>query len=109
LMEEEGIPVSEVQRLCSVHTEVFKGSIEEIHGLDGQTYQSGHPVHTFMLENKEIDHLVNFTLSLHLDQFKREGSQEQIDKLQKDLIKLLDIDTHYSRKENLLFPYLENY
>ncbi len=30
LMEEEGIPVSEVQRLCSVHTAIFKGSIEDI-------------------------------------------------------------------------------
>ena len=26
----EGMPVSEVQRLCDVHAEVFKGSIEEI-------------------------------------------------------------------------------
>lgn len=30
LMDEEGIPVEEVQRLCSVHTAIFKGSIEEI-------------------------------------------------------------------------------
>jgi DUF438 domain-containing protein len=27
----EGMPVSEVQRLCDVHAAVFKGSIEEIH------------------------------------------------------------------------------
>ena len=28
----EGMPISEVQRLCDVHAAVFKGSIEEIHG-----------------------------------------------------------------------------
>lgn len=27
----EGIPIEEIQRLCDVHAEVFKGSIEEIH------------------------------------------------------------------------------
>ncbi|MDG5789854.1 DUF438 domain-containing protein [Evansella sp. AB-P1] len=109
LMEEEGIPVSEVQRLCSVHTEVFKGSIEDIHGTDDKFRTEGHPVHTFMLENKEIDRMVNFTLALHLEQFKKEQTEEQLMKLQEDLTKLLTIDLHYSRKENLLFPYLEKY
>lgn len=109
LMEEEGIPVSEVQRLCSVHTEVFKGSIEEIHGTADKSQEVGHPVHTFMLENKEIDRHVNFSLSLHLEQFKREASDDHVEKLKKDLTKLLEIDIHYSRKENLLFPFLEKY
>lgn len=62
LMEEEGIPVEEVQRLCSVHTAIFKGSIEEIHRSDKPEDQAGHPVHTFKLENKKIDKLVNFKL-----------------------------------------------
>lgn len=109
LMEEEGIPVSEVQRLCSVHTEVFKGSIEEIHGFEDKFQEKGHPVHTFMLENKAIDRHVNFSLSLHLDQFKRDPSSENVEKLKNDLTRLLEIDKHYSRKENLLFPYLEKY
>lgn len=29
LMEEEGIPVEEVQRLCSVHTAIFKGQLKK--------------------------------------------------------------------------------
>lgn len=108
LMVEEGIPVEEVQRLCSVHAEVFKGSIEDIHG-DQQALNTppGHPVHTYFKENVEIDKFVNFSLSLHKDQFQREQSEEHIEKLINDLTKLLEIDKHYSRKENLLFPYLE--
>lgn len=109
LMEEEGIPVSEVQRLCSVHTAIFKGSIEEIHTSDKPEDRPGHPVHTFKLENKEIDMLVNFKLQLHLEHFEKEDTEEYIYKLIEDLNLLMDIDKHYTRKENLLFPYLEKY
>ncbi|MFB9760565.1 DUF438 domain-containing protein [Ectobacillus funiculus] len=109
LMEEEGIPVSEVQRLCSVHTAIFKGSIEEIHRSDQPEDQPGHPIHTFKLENKEIEMLINFKLQLHYERFEKEDSEENIYKLLEDLNLLLDIDKHYSRKENLLFPYLEKY
>ncbi|PLR82188.1 PAS domain S-box protein [Bacillus canaveralius] len=109
LMEEEGIPVEEVQRLCSVHTAIFKGAIEEIHRPDHPEYQPGHPVHTFKLENKEIDLLVDFKIKLHLERFEREDNDKHVFKLIEDLNLLLDIDKHYSRKENLLFPYLEKY
>ncbi|WP_394236741.1 DUF438 domain-containing protein [Niallia oryzisoli] len=109
LMIEEGIPVEEVQRLCSVHTAIFKGSIEEIHRSDKPEDQPGHPVHTWKLENKEIDMLVNFKLQLHLERFEKEDSDENRFKLLEDLNLLLDVDKHYSRKENLLFPYLEKY
>lgn len=109
LMEEEGIPVSEVQRLCSVHTAIFKGSIEQIHRSSKPEEQPGHPVHTFKLENREIEKLVNFKLELHLDKFRKDDGEEIIFKLLEDLSLLLDIDKHYSRKENLLFPYLEKY
>ncbi|HDX9578921.1 TPA: DUF438 domain-containing protein [Bacillus pseudomycoides] len=109
LMEEEGIPVEEVQRLCSVHTAIFKGSIEEIHRSDKPEDQAGHPVHTFKLENKKIDKLVNFKLQLHYERFEKDDSEENMYKLIEDLNLLLDVDKHYSRKENLLFPYLEKY
>ncbi|MEH7018818.1 MULTISPECIES: DUF438 domain-containing protein [Bacillus] len=109
LMDEEGIPVEEVQRLCSVHTAIFKGSIEEIHRSDKPEDQPGHPIHTFKLENKEIDIHVNFKLQLHYERFEKEDSKENIYKLIEDLNLLMDIDKHYSRKENLLFPYLEKY
>ncbi|WHY19630.1 DUF438 domain-containing protein [Paenibacillus sp. G2S3] len=109
LMTEEGIPVSEVQRLCSVHTAIFKGSIEQIHRSSKPEEQPGHPVHTFKLENREIERLVNFRLDLHATKFQKNDSEELIFKLLEDFSLLLDLDKHYSRKENLLFPYLEKY
>ncbi|WP_150272312.1 DUF438 domain-containing protein [Paenibacillus tepidiphilus] len=109
LMMEEGIPVAEVQRLCSVHTAIFKGSIEQIHRSNQPEEQPGHPVHTFKLENREIERLVNFRLELHTGKFLKQDSADNIFKLLEDLSLLLDLDKHYSRKENLLFPYLEKY
>lgn len=106
---EEGIPVEEVQRLCSVHTAIFKGSIEEIHRSDNPEDQPGHPIHTWKMENKELDMLVNFKLQLHVERFERDDSDDNRFKIIEDLNLLWDVDKHYSRKENLLFPFLEKY
>jgi hypothetical protein len=67
------------------------------------------PATQFKLENREIERLVNFRLDLHATKFQKNDSEELIFKLLEDLSLLLDLDKHYSRKENLLFPYLEKY
>ncbi len=107
---DEGIPVEEIQRLCSVHASVVGQSIESIHQEDNSPgSQVGHPVHTWKLENREIDKLVNIQLGLHTDQLERGQSEESVLKVIADLNLLYDVDKHYSRKENLLFPFLEKY
>lgn len=108
----EGMPVEEVQRLCDVHAAVFKGSIEEIHREEqGKKPEDmpGHPVHTFKLENRELEKLINENIKPQLENFKRADSRENVHKLIESFNLLLDIDRHYSRKENLLFPYMEKY
>ncbi|WP_127594078.1 DUF438 domain-containing protein [Paenibacillus lautus] len=109
LMQEEGIPVTEVQRLCSVHAAVFKGSIQDIYRAHKPEEQPGHPVFTFKMENQEIDRLANFKIALHLDQFLKDQGEANRLKLLEDFSLLYDVDKHYSRKENLLFPFLEKY
>src|SRR5437868_5101833 len=44
---DEGMPLEEIQRLCSVHAAVFKGSIDDIHRSNQPEDQPGHPIHTF--------------------------------------------------------------
>lgn len=105
----EGMPVEEIQRLCDVHAAVFKGSIEDIHKVQKPDETPGHPVHTFKLENRELEKLINEKLKPHLEEFKASDSKENIYRLLEDINLLLDIDKHYSRKENLLFPYMEKY
>lgn len=103
----EGMPVEEVQRLCNVHAAVFKGSIEDIH-RDAREIP-GHPIHTFMLENRAIEKLLEESLQVHLKEFMEKPDKENVVKLLADINLLYDIDKHYSRKENLIFPYLEKY
>ena len=103
------LSVEEMHRLHAKHTEIFKGSIEEIEKTYKPEEQPGHPIHTFILENKELDKLVNIQIKGHLEQFVQADSPENVFKLLEDINLLLDIDKHYSRKENLIFPYLETY
>ncbi|MDR7078067.1 DUF438 domain-containing protein [Neobacillus niacini] len=103
------LSVEEMHRLHAKHTEIFKDSIEEIEKTYKPEEQPGHPIHTFVLENKELDKLVNIQIKGHIEDFVQADSPENVFKLLEDINLLLDIDKHYSRKENLIFPFLETY
>lgn len=101
----EGLPVSEVQRLCDVHSAVFKGSIEEIHRESDPAKIPGHPVNVIILENREIEKIIEKKIYPNLNN----SGKESVEALKKAFDELLKIDIHYSKKENLLFPYMEKY
>jgi len=103
----EGMPVEEVQRLCDVHASVFKGSIDEVRIPQELFDTPGHPLHTFTLENLAIEKFIDHTVTLHLKSYQQKDGLQGKDDLIKDFNTLKEIDKHYSRKENLLFPYLE--
>ncbi len=105
----EGMPVSEVQRLCDVHAAVFKGTIEEIHMPENMEDQPGHPVFTFKQENRAMERLIRKSVRPLLEEVHKEDNKENRDKLLESMKKLWEIDKHYLRKENLLFPYMEKY
>lgn len=102
----EGLPIEEIQYLCDVHAEVFKGTLEEIHHPD---QVPGHPIHTMRAENTAISEFIENTIKTNLDLFKADDSKENRGNLIENFNLLFDIEKHYSRKENLLFPYLEKY
>ncbi|MDF2700095.1 MAG: domain S-box protein [Haloplasmataceae bacterium] len=105
----EGMPVAEVQRLCDVHSAVFKGSIDAIHGNIGIRNTEGHPINTFLRENRELKNLLSVKFPYHIDLLKDKDNDDHRSKLLKDLQLINQIEIHYLRKENLLFPYLEKY
>ncbi len=105
----EGMPVEEIQNLCDVHAAVFKGSIEEIHRVERPEDIPGHPVHTFKLENRELEKLINERIKPHLEAFASLDPQENAKMLAEDFGLLTSIHKHYARKENLLFPFMEQY
>jgi len=105
----EGMPVEEIQRLCDVHAAVFGASVEEIHDYKKLMEEEGHPIEVFKKENRGIEAFIENSLRPALENFRMEGSGENAEKLLKAVSRLLEIDRHYSRKENLLFPYMEKY
>lgn len=105
----EGMPVEEVQRLCDVHAAVFKGSIDDIHKADEHIDQPGHPIDTFKSENRAIEDFITDVLRKAMEAWRNERSEENYQNLLKQVQELYSIDKHYSRKENLLFPYMEKY
>ena len=93
----EGMPETEVKRLCDVHVDVFRQSLDHrtVPGLP-----AGHPVHTYMLENRSLETILD-QLSLIHDLARERTTLVGL------LNGIAEVDRHYARKENQLFPLLE--
>lgn len=102
----EGLPETEVLKLCDAHSAVLQGHID----LKGaKDIPAGHPVDVMIKENAELKKLVAEATCL-LDEIDKSGPpalSEQILRLRGMFHKLFDVDKHYRRKEYLLFPFLE--
>ncbi|MCK5129203.1 MAG: DUF438 domain-containing protein [Clostridiales bacterium] len=108
----EGMPIEDIQRLCDVHAAVFKGSIEDIHKDDVSTSLEsidGHPIHTLKKENRAIEVLLEKSILEKLYQLVKDKNDANKKAMLNALNQLMTIEKHYSRKENLLFPYMEKY
>ena len=106
---QEGMPVEEIQGLCDVHAAVFKGSIEEIHTPEVLSNVSEHPVETFKRENLAIEKLMKERILPYIEALRMTEHEESWQKLNDGFSLLWEIDKHYARKENLLFPYMEKH
>ncbi len=99
----EGMPVEEIQRLCDVHVAVFRTALD---AADNPEAVSGHPIETFIMENRVLnqllDDMASTVVTYTLNPNKRFRSY-----LYNQTQQLLQFDRHYLRKENLLFPFLE--
>jgi PAS domain S-box-containing protein len=105
----EGMPVEEVQRLCNLHVGVFKRGLEK---RDEVQAPPGHPVHTYMAENEVITGRAG-RLGELLARLGDSPGAESLNELKSELAevvrKLGGLDSHYVRKENQLFPFLEKH
>lgn len=102
----EGLPETEVLKLCDIHGEVLEGNIDL---SNMQSIPEGHPVDVFKKENEEILKVVGKAF----DALERATRPDEGDfkELRLELLgyfnELSDVDKHYQRKEYLLFPFLE--
>jgi hypothetical protein len=102
----EGLPQEEVLKLCDVHSEVLKGSLDSSRA---QTAPPGHPAHTFLQENRLLAQVTAALLGTCAEPGFPEGAASFWDAVRGYLRSLSDVEKHYQRKENLLFPYLEKH
>jgi len=109
LISEGVLSEAEVLKFCDIHSEALDGHID----LSGMKIVSpGHPVDTFRRENKELLKVVDLLGELY---GKMSALKEEAEiaacflQIKAHFNELMDVEKHYLRKENLLFPYLESY
>lgn len=104
---DEGMGAEEITRLCDVHVSVFKDSLE---AQDAVEAPSGHPIDTYMRENRELERLLS-ELNLILGTLGKPPEAGKLAAVKARLSALVEslrgVGRHYERKENQLFPALE--
>ncbi len=104
----EGMPAEDIQGLCDVHVSVFKESLENL--PEGEELPPGHPIDTFGRENEVVAELTS-SLRCCLDGMAAGGdpNDQTLREISEYLERLREVNTHYLRKENQLFPLLERH
>jgi DUF438 domain-containing protein len=103
----EGISEEEIKNLCDVHVQVFAESFE---GTEPLQVPPGHPVDTFRRENAALSEVVERVRSILENPGEppdAESGKRWLVELRELLIDVAQVEKHYLRKENQLFPMLE--
>ena len=107
LISEGVLSDEEVLKFCDLHTQALEGHIDH---SSAREVPVGHPVDVFIQENRELKKVIEQCESLYKE-LEVTDSPEKVNeaflKLRQLFNNLMDVDKHYQRKENLLFPYLE--
>jgi DUF438 domain-containing protein len=93
----DGMAQEEIQRMCDVHASVLAGPAPHA-PVD---VPRGHPVHTFRLENERIREICGSYRGV------AEKNPIPVEAWRQAHEELGGLETHYLRKEYLVFPFLE--
>ncbi|MFZ5643582.1 MAG: DUF438 domain-containing protein [Bacillota bacterium] len=105
---EGGMPPEEIKRMCDVHAAVFRDSLA---GNKKPVLDPGHPLHTLKSENEEAGKIMS-AIQNDIESLAAKSNEEitpdALDNLRKNIMDLNEnVDKHFSKKENIFFPYLE--
>lgn len=103
----EGMNVEEIQKLCNIHADIFQGNISDLHSLDQIDQEDGHPLSIFRKENYGLSKYIKNVFEPLLEKYKKNYNEKIKIDLLTEISELNKIDKHFSRKENLFFPFLE--
>jgi len=109
LISEGTLSEAEVLQFCDIHSEALDGAID-LSGM--KIIPPGHPVDTFKRENKELLKVVDQLEALYSQVTSLKSENETgpyFLKIKTLFNNLMDVEKHYLRKENLVFPFMEKY
>jgi DUF438 domain-containing protein len=99
----EGMPREQIMKLCDIHLAVMQETFEKEKTIAPQ----GHPIGILMEEHKIILETANNLYSLAGKLSSVEDIISNYSDLKKIIRYLKETESHYTREENILFPYLE--
>jgi DUF438 domain-containing protein len=105
----EGMPVSEIQGMCDLHSQVTR---EVLVQLAPAPLAPGHPVDTFRRENEALRESIariQQTMNEVLELGDGDDPGAALLAWRQGINELQDVDKHYQRKEHLLFTCLERH
>ncbi len=100
----EGLGVDEIKSMCDLHARVTRDLLRE--PPHAAPLPDGHPIATFRAENRALERVIAAARAA-----APAGADDAaaLGHLQARLHELMDVDKHYRRKEQLLFPLLERH
>jgi len=99
----EGLSPEEIKKFCNVHALLFQSALEK--SVSEETTPA-HPVYLFKLENREIEKLTSSLKEL-IEKREAYELEQLLAEIKEWVVKLKEVEKHYERKEQLLFPFLE--
>lgn len=102
----EGMPEEEIKKLCDLHVRVFEAALDKKPPL---TKVPGHPLHTLSAENAALQGLLSEAEALlkSVPESGAAGWPAFKSRLGDVMESLREVEKHYLKKENQLFPFLE--
>lgn len=104
----EGTPITEVQKLCDVHSALFHGATDYSNKHEKSAALSqvkGHPLQTFTRENEALTKMIDRMKEL-LAGLEKESSNGNLPENAVLLLKIREVAVHYAKKGDLLYPHL---
>jgi uncharacterized protein len=105
----EGLSVDDVLKMCDIHSAALRGNISNSGAKEAPP---GHPIYTFKQENKALMWEISSVRKLFdyiKSQLSKTIDESVINQVKLHFNALADVEKHYRRKENLLFPFMEKH
>ncbi len=107
LINEKLVERGEVLKFCDRHSDALKGNLMSKFSKE---IPEGHPVDVFINENRELERVIeNIRKTYPVENETAVNAADVLLEINKLFNLLMDVEKHYLRKENLVFPYLEKH